>query len=242
MVNIVALVLAGGENDELAKSQAVAHKADVIVNGKPLFEPVLLALQNNKIAKTIYIGSLDSQYSNYVDIVVKAGASFVESLEIGFAAAKKIKAKKILIITADLPFISKSTIDSFISNSPDADLIYPIISKETSLKQFPNQKRTYAKFIEGRFTGGNAILLKPKIVPRLLAFADKAYKTRKSPMRLAFLIGFDIFIGLLIGSSSLNKLERRVSKLLDADVKTYICKDASLGADIDKLEHLQNIN
>lgn len=242
MTSIVAVVLAGGDDDKLAQSQAVTHKADILVNGKPLFEPVLAALQNNNIAQTIYIGSLESQYLDYVDTIIEAGSSFVESLSIGFAAAKKINASKILIITADLPFISKTTIESFISNALDADLIYPIINKETSLEQFPNQKRTYARFREGNFTGGNAILLKPSIIPKLLDFADKAYRARKSPLKLAFLLGLDVFIGLITGGSSINKLEQRVSKLLDADVKTYICKDASLGADIDKLEHLQNIN
>lgn len=242
MTDIVALVLAGGENDKLAQSQAVKHKADIIVNGKPLFEPVLRSLKTDNIVHKIYIGDLDPQYSNLADTIVKAGNSFVESLSIGFAEAKKLNANNILVITADLPFLTKSVIESFIDNAPDADLIYPIINKQTSLEQFPNQKRTYAKFIEGSFTGGNAILLKFSTIPKLLSFADKAYKARKSPLRLAFLIGFDVFISLIIGNSKLSKLEKRVSKLLNANVKTYNCQDASLGADIDKLEHLQNIN
>jgi len=120
-------------------------------------------------------------------------------------------------------------------------LVYPIIKKESSLNQFPSLKRTYAKFKEGSFTGGNAVLMKPEVSNKLLTFADKAYRARKSPLKLAFLLGFDVFVALILGRSSLSKLEARVSKLLNAKVKTYLCQDASLGADIDKLEHLQSI-
>ncbi len=243
MESIIALVLAGGEEDELSQSQAVKHKANIIVNGKPLFEPVLKALKESKeIAKTIYVGSLDDSYHKFVDKVIEAGDSFYKSLSLGIKATTNYNPSKILVITADLPFIKASTISEFIRRSSNAELVYPIIKKETSLEQFPNQKRTYAKFIEGSFTGGNAILFKPKISNKLLVFADRAYKARKSPLKLAFLLGIDIFISLMLGRSSISKLEKRVSKLLDADVKTYICQDASLGADIDKLEHLQNIS
>lgn len=239
--SVCAIVLAGGDDDKLAKSQAVARKADILVNNKPLYWPVLESLINSKYIEHIFfVGSLTQNQSDIVT-VIKPGDSFVESLKAGFDAARKIKAENIMVITADLPYVRKETIDSFIASCPDADLVYPIISQEISEKQFPNQKRTYAKLVDGRFTGGNGVLLKAAIIPRLLPFADKAYRARKSPLRLAMLLGFITVIKLFIGRARIAELEQKVSSLLGAKVKTLECSDASLGTDLDRLEHLQSI-
>ena len=240
--SVYAIVLAGGDDDKLAKTQAVTRKADIIVNSKPLYWPVLNSLIESDFIKQIfYVGNLEQHYSDLVTLV-NPGDSFVDSLKAGFEAAIDCGAKTILVITADLPFVRKKTIDSFISNCPEADLVYPIISQEVSEKQFPKQKRTYVKLIEGRFTGGNGVLLKASIIPKLLPFADKAYKSRKSPLKLATLIGLVAVIKLLIGRASISTLESKVSFLLGAKVVTLNCSDASLGTDLDRLEHLQSLN
>ena len=123
----------------------------------------------------------------------------------------------------------------------DADLVYPIVSRDISEAQFPDQKRTYAKTTDGAFTGGNMALLNPKAVAPLLAFIDRLYKGRKNPLILAQLFGIGTIISFLLGKLEIKTLEQKASAMLGVEVKSLRVSDASLAADIDKPEHLTGV-
>ena len=69
-----------------------------------------------------------------------------------------------MIVASDIPFVTPGVIDKFIDAAvkQEADIVFPIISKDIMERAFPQTVRTYVKLKEGVFTGGNMILAKNK--------------------------------------------------------------------------------
>lgn len=239
--SVVAVVLAGGDpQDALARQAGVAVKALVPFAGKPLVCHVLQALQESgSVAALVYVGASPPSATE-IALAVPAGETLAQSMAIGLETAQGLVApgQRVLVVTADLPWLSPEAVDHFVRGSPLAGLVYPIISRKTAEAQFPGQARTYVKLREGQFTGGNIVLLEPQIIPKLLPFVDSVYRARKNPVLLASLLGVRTVFRLLTGRLSLAELEAHVSKLLDDEVRAFPTPYACLGADVDKPAHL----
>jgi molybdopterin-guanine dinucleotide biosynthesis protein A len=239
---VSAIVLAGG-NDTLSKEAGVVSKALVPIQGKPMAYHIVRALkQSDSVTFISYVGQGDSSFSDFTNALLPAGESMAASLALGAGAAlAKHPSQPLLILSADVPWLTPSAVDNLVQQTPEVDLLYPVISKEVSERQFPGQKRTYIKIAEGRFTGGNVIIISVKMLPKLLKVLDQLHAARKNPLGLARLFGVDIIFKLLLGRVTIPELETRAKKILVADLKAWISDDASLGADVDKASHLQGI-
>lgn len=238
--SIVAVVLGGGGEDALARHARVGAKALVSLKNKPMGAYVLDALKGSRcVDKIVYVGLYKGlePFLNGV-VSVPAGKRLTESLALGLGAALTHQPSKLLVVTADLPWLTAASLDRFVSSVPNVDLVYPAVPQYATEAQFASQKRTYARVKEGSFTGGNLILITPKVVPSLLSFVDRLYVGRKNPFALAAVFGWDTVVKLLTGRASIPELEKRASKLLGAEARAFITEDATLGADIDKLEHV----
>ncbi len=235
-------MLAGGQ-DDLSKETGVAAKALVPIQGKPMAYHILRALkQSESVAFISYVGQADSSFASLADALLPAGESMAASLALGSGAAlAKYPEQPLLILSADVPWLTPSAVDNLVIKAPEADLVYPIIPEEVSEQQFPGQQRTYVKIAEGKFTGGNVIVISVQMLPKLLRVLDQLYAARKSPLSLARLFGIDIIIKLVLGRLTIPEVEARAKKILGAELKAWISNDASLGADVDKASHLQGI-
>ena len=202
---------------------------------------VLEALANSRwISERIYVGSTTPEVRALTTRTLNSGPSLAASLSIGLNAAVELRAERVLVVSADLPWLTTEAINTFIERSPKAALVYPVIAKEVAERQFPGQKRTYAKLKDGAFTGGNLMLLEPRILPTLLPFVNRAYEGRKNPLSLARLLGFRFALSFLAGRLEIRAMERRIGEVLGMEVRAYRSPDASLGADVDRLEHLDS--
>ncbi len=241
--SVVAVVLAGGSSDDaLAVQAGVEAKALLPLAGKPMGSYVLEALRaSSLVSACIYVGETTPAVAALATHCVPAGRTLADSLALGLGAAlTEVKeGQRLLVVTADLPWLNTEALDHFISASPSADLVYPIISQAVAKEQFPQQKRTYVRLKEGKFTGGNLILLKSQIIPSLLPFINRVYHSRKNPFALAALVGFSVLVKFLLGRASLSELEQRVGQMLAAPVQAFVTPFASLGADVDKPSHLE---
>lgn len=237
---VTAVVLGGGGEDDLSRAAGVGAKALVPFEGKPLACYVLDALRASLyVHRSLYVGEGDAALEA---TTLPPGNSFVESFSVGVAAAlEQSPDRRVLVVTADLPWLKAQALDDFLGAAlgmPEATLVYPIIQKETATTQFPAQHRTFVKLREGRFTGGNMMLLSPQMVPVLLPFVERAYRGRKNPLALARLFGFDFILKLVAGRLSLEAIEARATQTLGQPVRVFVSGYASIGADVDKPEHL----
>ena len=130
----VAVVLGGGGADDvLAAGAGVEAKALVPFRGKPLAMWVLEALHASEgVRACVYVGVPHPAFSPLVKRCVPPGESLVGSLRAGLSAAEgeMESGGRFLLVGADLPWLTKSAVDRFLYNAPDADLVYPIISRE----------------------------------------------------------------------------------------------------------------
>ena len=236
-----AVVLGGGEGDALAGSAGVPAKAMVPFRGLPLGSYVLEALaQSDSVERIVYVGPTDTSLEVCDFESTAAGNRVAASLQSGIRVAMQgsLPATRILVATADLPWLTPEAVDDFVQHAPDAHLTFPVVARDVAESAFPDQRRTYVKLRDGVFTGGNLVLVKTAAVERLLPFIDRLYLARKNPLRLAGVIGLGILGKLLAGRLSIADVERRASELLGGPARVYISKHAGLAADIDKPGHL----
>jgi molybdopterin-guanine dinucleotide biosynthesis protein A len=236
------VVLAGGAaSDALAAKAGVAAKALVAFQGKPLGAYVLAALSRcGRVREVVYVGPLAAGLERFKVTEVTAGERLSESLKNGFevAASRLRPGERVLVVTADLPWLRAEELEHFVGEAPRADVVYPAIPREVAERQFPDQARTYARFVEGTLTGGNLGLLTKEGGQAILPFIERFYRARKNPLALAALIGPKVLVNFALRRLSLRDVERRVEGLLGVTARVVLSPHASLGADVDKPSHL----
>lgn len=173
-----------------------------------------------------------------------AGKTFIESLSNGLA---HITSESFLLVTADLPFLTKESIDDFVARCDTTKLFnYPIIPMDEARRRFPQFKRTALKIREGEFTGGNIALVNTALIRRSLPLMQQGYDNRKSPLKLATIVGlgtlFRLILGkVLPGTLPIPALEKAVGKVLQGPVKAIITPYAEIGTDIDSPEQFAEL-
>jgi molybdopterin-guanine dinucleotide biosynthesis protein A len=236
----VAVVLAGGgPNDRLARSVGAPSKALVPLAGAPLAAYVLTALRRSGVvARIVLVGPDAPQLRGLHDVAVPAGTRLVDSLALGLGAGLGAGGERLLVLSADVPWWTAEGVRAFVAEAPEADLVYPVVREEDALLAFPDQRRTYARLRDGRFTAGNAVLMRRECIAALLPWIDRAYAARKRPWQLAGIVGLDLLVQLVAGRASLAGIEARVRELVGIDARVFVSRDAAIAADVDAPEHL----
>lgn len=241
--SVVAVVLAGGDaGDRLAVDAGVEAKALVPLGDQPLGAYVLRALRASGVVhRVVYVGPTNARLDGLYDHQVPGGERMVDSLALGLGAALAVPGTgPLLLLGADIPWVTGEMISRFVTAAASAQgpegpaqLVYPVVRAAAAQAQFPHQKRTYARLKDGRFTGGNLVLLRREMAPALLPQIDRVFRARKNPFALAGLIGADVLLALLLGTANISQLEKRVSRIVNAPVRALITDDAALAADVD---------
>jgi molybdopterin-guanine dinucleotide biosynthesis protein A len=252
---VTAVVLAGGDaSDRIAREAGVGAKALLPIGDRPMGAYVLGALRDCAAVRTIvYVGAASTRLTPSYDVRVEAGARFVDSLALGLGAAMAVTdgdpRARFLLMGADVPWVTGAMLERFLL-AADAlqqaqagprsgvDLVYPVVPRDVAEAQFPHQRRTFVRLRDGSFTGGNVVLLRASVVPRLLPLIDRVHRARKNPAALAAIVGWDVLFSLLLGTASIDALERRVSRLLDAPARALVTRDAAIAADVDRPAHV----
>lgn len=223
-----ALVLAGGKE----------KRALMELGGKPLISYVLSALLSSKyIDKILVVGNGLPLPPSEKIISIPEGKDFIANLLRG---VEQCQGEYVLVSSADLPFLTTSAVDRFIEKALPlkADFAYPTVSKEVFQKKAPNIDKTFVTLREGRFAGGNVVLLSRDFVLRRREIIEKAYEARKSPLKIAFFLGFEFFLRFLlqqvgIPALPLSQVERLMSRALQGNIKSVLVDYPHLSADID---------
>ena len=234
-----AIILAGGSAKGLAE---VPAKGLVPVNGRPMFEYVVDALSRckdiDRICVVLPVEHSLNRLAAKADVVMATGSlPRVAKAGIDFLGTKN----QVLILSADIPLISPEAISDFLErcSKRKAGFYYPIVKYGESEKRFPDVKRTYAKVKEGRFTGGNIVLVEPEFVNRNMAFIERMYELRKQPVKLARVLGIMFLFRFVLGLLSIGQLEERVGRLTQSTCMAVITPFIEIGVDVDKESDLQ---
>lgn len=155
-------------------------------------------------------------------------------------ALHKVQSPKVIIAATDVPLMKADHIREFVDlcTKVKADFYYPLIPKSV-MGKLGSMKRTYFKLDRTEFTGGNLILLKKEMWEANLDTARDIYVSRKSPLKMAKLVGPLFLIKMLLGRLSVGEVESKTSQILGGLVKGVIVRHPEIGSDIDKQEDLE---
>lgn len=232
-------MLAGGDAKGLA---SVPAKGLVPISGRPMVEYVIDALRScadiDRICIVLPVEYSFADLGDEVGVAVASGSlPKVVKAGIDFLGTEK----PVLLLSADIPLITPEAISDFLNRCSKlrAELYYPIIGYGESERRFPDVKRTYCRIKEGRFTGGNIMLIEPEVLVGNIELIEHVYELRKSPLKLIRLLGLIFLLRFILGRLSISQIEERVSQMLEAVCAGVITPFIEIGVDIDKESDLR---
>ncbi len=242
-----ALILAGGvikQDDPLWDECNGNPKSYIQINGKPMIQWIINALDGAELVESIHvIGLPESDKISSVKemFFYPEQGGILENLLFGAGMIMKNNPESdyFLSVSADIPLIYPEIVDSVIwnANLPDVDIFYNIVEKSNMLKTFPNVRRTYMRLNEGLFCGGDMHVVNAKYL--IGTVAQKFVKYRKNPLKLIFVVGFVPLLRMIFKPYSLISAEEVIFKRTGIRAKPTICHYAEIGMDIDKPEQLE---
>lgn len=234
-----AVILAGGQTPWLQKTVGTNIRALAPLGGRRIIEYIIDALDKSGMVGRIIVAADGTQWESAVlpqraELVITNAKSMPETV----AAATNVLPPqgKILFVCDDIPLLSVAAVQDFLhqSETTDADAYYPLIPEADCERAFPGAKRTYVTLPEGRFTGGNLMLLEASVIPGSIPKAQEIFARRKRPWELCGWLGFGFVLKFLFKRLTLEEVEKQASKLLEFKGKAVISHYPEIGMDIDK--------
>ena len=231
-----ALILAGAQEDS-PLSNIHSNKALIKIHDKEMIMYIIDALKDLDFIDTITVVGPKKQLSTIkdeVNIIVDAGSSLIQNIFKGVQVFSD--EEMILVLTSDIPMITPEAIRDFVEKAIplEADFCYPIIRREENDKKYPGVKRTYVKIKDGTFTGGNVVLVNAGVVKSRLDQAETFMAYRKKPWKLAWVLGIGFVFKFILGTLTIDELEKRVSDLFGIKARAVISTYPEIGTDVDK--------
>ncbi|HHY92856.1 MAG TPA: NTP transferase domain-containing protein, partial [Firmicutes bacterium] len=142
----------------------------------------------------------------------------------------------VLVATSDIPLLTAAAVEDFLqrTRSTTADFYYSIVEKSAGEARYPGVKRTYVRLKDGTFTGGNLLLVHPRILERGWGFAEAMVRLRKEPLKMCSVLGWGLVLRLVLGRLSIADVERRFAQIIGATGKAVISPYPEVGIDVDK--------
>ncbi len=239
------IVLAGEKKDINNSGEEKINKAFYKIKDKHMIEYVLETLRKSStIGKIAVVGPKDKLQpviGDIVDYIIEGTDSIVSNVLL--ALEHFPDDKEILIVTSDIPMITREAIEDFIERcrQKDVDLCYSIVDKKVNDQKYPGVRRTYARLWEGQFTGGNVFYLNPAVKDKCKDFVEKMLEYRKSPAKMAGVLGFGFLLRLALGILTINAIQRKCEALLGIRGAAIISPYPEIGNDVDRLSDLEFI-
>jgi 2-phospho-L-lactate guanylyltransferase (CobY/MobA/RfbA family) len=219
------------------------NRALVSLRGQTMLDHVVNALSGAECISSIVVMGNVPVSPRYHTLPDRGG--FVENIFAGLEQTEE--SDRVLICTSDIPFITVEVVEDFCRNGAalQADMVYPIVPVESCFQKYPGMKRTALSLKEGRFTGGNMMLVNPDFMHAQRERIASAYAARKSPIRLALMLGIGTTIRVALAMTilprilSIPPLEASAGKLVGGTARAYISPYPEIATDIDRVEDLQ---
>lgn len=240
------IILAGQKKDSSNNEvEEKINKAFYKIKGKCMVEYVAETLRKSSYIDRIAVvgpkDKLEPVIGAFVDIIVEGTDSIVSNILLTLEHFPE--EKEILIATSDIPMITRDAIEDFITRCrlKNVDLCYSIVDKKVNDRKYPGVRRTYARLWEGQFTGGNVFYFNPAVKDKCKDFVEKMLEYRKSPAKMAGVLGFWFLIRLALGILTINAIQRKCEVLLGIKGAAIISPYPEIGNDVDRLSDLEFI-
>jgi len=241
-----ALILAGSKKiGPLEINANVENKALILIDNKPIINYIIDALKGSKnINKIVVVGPkkmLSKGIDQKISKILNSGDTILENIEKGLNHFNS--EDSILILTSDIPLITPNAIDEFleICIKRNADVGYPIITKEKIIKKYSETERTYIKMKEGMICGGNIALLKPEVFFQNKSLINELFENRKAIQKYVKILGFKFIIKFLFKTLTFKDIEKRISEIVGYNSIAVNVSFPEIMIDLDKISDLELI-
>ena len=220
------------------------ERALIPVGGQPLLGRVVRAVAEIEAVTRIVCVTTPAalqQLPAAVGAVEVAGLPSGDKLTANLlTGARAAQSEQILIVTGDGPLATGQTYAQFLQGAAvnQLEAAYAVVREDQMEAQFPGAARTYARFSDGAFSGGNAFLVPRARLETLEALIETAFAARKNPRGLARLLGWGFIFKALTRRLAVGEAEAKVSRLLNCRAGRVEVADATIAFDVDKPEDL----
>lgn len=243
------IITAGGipqPDEPLYEFTHGGNKSLLEIHGKSIVQWVLDALSDcSEVGQIILVGMEDEgnlkcthplhYCANHHDLLT--------NILNGIGYLKKIHpaAKKVLLVSGDLPAITSSMLDWMIAQvkAEEADFYYTVVEDRTMEKTFPGSNRTYLPLKDLKICGGDVLAVRVSESMMKNPIWNKLIETRKKPLSQAALFGLDTLFLIAFRLISLAQIEKRLSAKLGIKGKVLVTPFAEMGMDVDKPHQLE---
>ena len=238
-----AILPAGGRIPDVFASRAGTNvKALIRFGNETILERTIRALKETElVGRVVVIGGPDvrSAAKPIADVVLEEERTGPENILKGLKhlLASSNPPKKVLVVTTDLPFLTKELIACYIAQCPlDKDISVPLISKAEWLQAFPNSTATFAKLADGEWTIGGAYLIDAGALQSAMPQIEKVFQNRKSVPGMAKLLGPKFLFKFVTKTLTVPDVENKIVSMLGCSGAAIRNAPTALAYDIDDLE------
>ena len=229
------LILAGqreGVVDPLCAESGVERKAIIPINGRPMINYVLDALDQADLQSPYHVSGFDAGYDGRLTQSPSApgpAGSARAALEAGIEYP-------VLMTTADHALLNKAMLESFLSQAraSGADFCVGLADKTIIQPAYPHVRRTYLKFKDRSVSGCNLFYIARPDGVAAIRFWEKAQHLRKQPVKLAKSLGWGVLFRYVFGRLTLDGAIDYAAKKLGISAAAILIPIAEAAIDVDK--------
>ena len=223
----------------LGKRQLWEYLAQALVESGSVSRIALVAppcvLEKLVAAFTAYMVLITPQGVKTLHVqAVPATGDMSDSAWLGVQALGR--PEQVLFICDDLPLLTGTGLQDFLAHCAilQGNGFYPLVREKLCREQYPQLHRTFFTLREGRFTGGNLVLVDTDRIPEILAAARQVFALRKSPARLAAFLGPAFSLKFALGRLALPDIERRLYALTGLKGRAILSPYPEVAEDLDR--------
>lgn len=250
-----AIVLAAsrGPDDPMARAFDAPHKCLIEVGGTPMLARVIAALAASPGIARILVSVEDPSVIDHAvagsdHVVSRDRVSFIRSADRASASVAAATehlgfVRPVLVTTADHALLSPEMIAFFCDTAlaSGADVAAGLESADVLLGAYPDAKRTFIRFADGRYSGCNLFALVNAEAMRAVDFWRRVERERKKPWRLARAFGWRLLLAYLLGIFSLDRAMAEASRVVGVRVAAVRMPFTDAAIDVDKPEDLEAV-
>jgi GTP:adenosylcobinamide-phosphate guanylyltransferase len=243
-----AVILAADRNphDPLVQASNACCKALVEVDGIPMLQRVVSALQDSEHVENILLSGPAREQLASNEFLENA----VNKRQINWLAPQNSPSSSayqamqslpehspVLVTTADHPLLTAEIVDYFIGNAlrTGADVAVGVIRFSAIKKKFPNVKKTVTRLRDGGYCGCNLFAFLTPQSHRVAAAWRKVEQQRKNPLRVISQLGWWSVLRYLLGRMTLDKALAELSERLKVHIKPVHLPFPEAAIDVDSI-------
>jgi len=243
-----AVVLAADRNphDPLVQASNACCKALVEVDGIPMLQRVVSALQDSEHVENILLSGPAREQLAHNEYLENA----VNKRQINWLVPQNSPSNSAyqamqslphhspaLVTTADHPLLSAEIVDYFLGNALEtgADVAVGVITFSTIRAKYPNAKKTIMRLRDGGYCGCNLFAFLTPRSHRVAAAWRKVEQQRKNPLRVVSQLGWWSVLRYLLGRMTLDKAFAELSERLNVCIKPVHLPFPEAAIDVDSI-------